>query len=65
MENLLKKSLVQALETGADLLNILHMIMDSAEYEDDHARIDIEVMDVAKEMLHDLSPEPQGNTTLH
>ena len=65
MDKLLRQSLSHALETGADLLNILTLIMDNAEYEDDRVVLDTEIMDEAKQMLCDMTPEPAASTTLH
>jgi len=67
MEDLLRSSLMAAAQTGADLLDILQAIIDGAEYEDDYVKLDPEIMDAARNFLHDFKSPLMGgdNETLH
>ena len=65
MEKLLQNSLMAAAQTGADLLEILQAIIDGAEYEDDYVKLDPELMDEARNFLHEFKFGPADSETVH
>jgi valyl-tRNA synthetase len=66
MEDLLKQTLMLAAESSANLLEMLERIVDSAEYDEDTVTLDPEIMDEARNFLHQFKPSTEStNTYLH
>ena len=68
MEQLLKKALSLAAQSGADILEILERIVESAEYQEDSVTLDPEIMDEARNFLYEFKYGPLAqdeNDTLH
>ena len=65
MEDLLKRTLVLAAESSAEILDMLSRIVDNAEYEDDVVKLDPELMDEARNFLHEFKFGPAESDTLH
>ena len=65
MEDLLKRTLMLAAESSAEILDMLSRIVDNAEYEDDIVKLDPELMDEVRNFLHEFKFGPVDNETLH
>ena len=65
MEDLLKRTLLLAAESSAEILDMLSRIVDNAEYEDDVVKLDPELMDEARNFLHEFKFGPAESDTLH
>lgn len=68
MEELLKKALSLAAESGADMLEMLERIVENAEYSEDYVTLDPEIMDEARNFLYDFKYgplAPDESNTLH
>ncbi len=63
MEDLLRQTLMLAAESSASLLEMLEKIVDSAEYDEDTITLDPEVMDEARNFLHQFKPPTESKTT--
>ena len=65
MEDLLRRTLLLAAESSAEILDMLTRIVDNAEYEDDVVKLDPELMDEARNFLHEYKFGPAESDTLH
>ena len=63
MEDLLRQTLMLAAESSASLLEMLEKIVDSAEYDEDTITLDPEVMDEARNFLHQFKPPTESTKT--
>ena len=63
MEDLLRQTLMLAAESSASLLEMLERIVDSAEYDEDTITLDPEVMDEARNFLHQFKPPTESTKT--
>ena len=63
MEDLLRKTLMLAAESSADLLEMLERIVDSAEYDEDTVTLDPEVMDEVRNFLHNFKPPTESTSS--
>ena len=64
MEDLLRKTLMLAAESSADLLEMLERIVDSAEFDEGTVTLDPEVMDEVRNLLHQFKP-PSGSASTY
>jgi hypothetical protein len=65
MEDLMRRTLLLAAESSAEILDMLSRIVDNAEYEDDVVKLDPKLMDEARNFLHEFKFGPVDSDTLH